>query len=69
KWPRNRPKQPKNGPKLAIFGCATERQAVDSERSERQHRPCYTKAPSSPVQPGGFQGGEMADVLLRSRRS
>ncbi|CAL9747705.1 unnamed protein product, partial [Musa acuminata subsp. burmannicoides] len=52
-----------------IFGCASERRAANSERSERQHHPCYTKAPSSPVPPGGFQGAEMADVLLRSRRS
>ena len=66
---KNWPKRPKNGPKRAIFGCASERRAADSERSERQHRPCYTKAPSSPVPPGGFQGAEMADVLLRSRRS
>ncbi|CAL9097874.1 unnamed protein product, partial [Musa textilis] len=34
-----------------------------------QHRPCYPKAPSSPVPPGGFQGAEMADVSLRSLRS
>ncbi|MCQ7691266.1 hypothetical protein NP199_24390, partial [Salmonella enterica] len=52
KWPRNRPKQPKNGTKLAIFGCASEQGATDS-----------------PVPPGGFQGAEMADILLRSRRS
>ena len=69
KWPRNRPIQPKKGPKQAIFGCASKRRAADSGRSERQHRPCYTKAPSSPVPPGGFQGAEMADILLRSRRS
>ena len=69
KWPRNRPKQPKNGPKQAIFGCASKRRDADSERSERQHHPCYTKAPSSPVPPGGFQGAEMADVLHHSRRS
>ena len=67
--PKNRPKRPKNGPKLAIFGCASEQRAADSERSERHHRPCYTKAPSSPVPPGGFQGAEMADILLRSRWS
>ena len=66
---KNWPKRPKNGPKLAIFGCTSERRAADSERSERQHRPCYTKAPSSPVPPGGFQGAEMADILLRSRWS
>ena len=66
---KNWPKRPKNGPKLAIFGCASKRRDADSERSERQHHPCYTKAPSSPVPPGGFQGAEMADVLLRSRRS
>ena len=48
---KNWPKRPKNGPKLAIFGCTSERRAADSERSERQHRPCYTKAPSSPVPP------------------
>ena len=47
----NRPKQPKNGPKLVIFGCASERRAANSERSEKQHRPCYTKAQSSKEQP------------------
>ena len=69
KRPKNRPKWPRNGPKLTVFGCTRERRAAENERRERQHRPCYTKAPSSPVPPGGFQGAEMADILLRSRRS
>ncbi|CAL9097897.1 unnamed protein product, partial [Musa textilis] len=57
----NSPKTAQNGPKQAIFGCARERRAADSERNRGQHRPCYPKAPSSPVPPGGFQGAEMVD--------
>ncbi|CAL9097908.1 unnamed protein product, partial [Musa textilis] len=69
---RSTRKQPKNSPKRAKTGHFWLREraaAADSERSGGQHRPCYPKAPSSPVPPGGFQGAEMADVSRRSPRS
>ncbi|CAL9097905.1 unnamed protein product [Musa textilis] len=63
---RSTQKQPKNSPKRAKTGHFWLRERATSGG---QHRPCYPKAPSSPVPPGGFQGAEMADVSLRSPRS
>ena len=70
---KNRPKTGQNRPKTGqnwpfLVARASGERWTTSE-AIRQHHPCYTKAPSSPVPPGGFQGAEMADILLRSRRS